>query len=148
VAGGGLGVGVVVVAVGEIRAVLEEEIEAAIFEIGAVAVEVVAAELIDDEDDGEFGVVVVSAGGRGGGDVFGVGGSMVRCRCVWVGLRVGVGSGESEGRGEQECQEKCREAWGSHWSQRIGYTKAAGSWEPIAGSCAVAEKRLTGKAVS
>ena len=65
VAGRGLGVGVVVVAVGEVRAMLEEEIEAAIFEVGAVAVEVVAAELIDDEDDGEFGVVVVSAGGRG-----------------------------------------------------------------------------------
>jgi hypothetical protein len=113
--------------------VLEEEVEAAIFEIGAEAVEVVTAELVDDEDDGEFGVVVPGAGRRGGGNVFGAGGSVVRRRWGWAGLGVGVGVGESKGSGEQECEEECREAWGSHWSQRIGYTKAAGSWEPGAG---------------
>ena len=62
VAGRGLGVGVVVVAVGEVGAFVEEETEAAAFEIGAIAVEVVGAKLIDDEDDDQLGMGVVGAG--------------------------------------------------------------------------------------
>jgi hypothetical protein len=55
VAGRGLGVGVVVVAIGEPGAFLHEEIEAAALELGAVAVQVVAAELVDDHDDDQLG---------------------------------------------------------------------------------------------
>ena len=55
VAGGGFGVDVVVVAIGEVSTALEEEIEAGwCFEVVAITVEVVAAELVDDEDDDEL----------------------------------------------------------------------------------------------
>ena len=62
VAGRGLGVGVVVVAVGEVGALVEKEAESVAFEVGAVALEVVFAELVDDEDDDELGAGVVGAG--------------------------------------------------------------------------------------
>ena len=110
VAGGGLGVGVVVVAVGEVGAVLEEEVEAAIFEVGAIAVEVVAAELIDDEDDGELGMVVVGAGRDGccwlaaGG--FSTLGSFFAC------LRVEYG-----GSDQQEEQEGCGDSSKGRWRE-------------------------------
>jgi len=52
---GGFGVGVVVVAIGEPCALVHEEIEAAVFELSALPVEVVTAKLIDDDDDDEFG---------------------------------------------------------------------------------------------
>jgi hypothetical protein len=71
VAGRGHCVGVVVVAIRKVGAALEEEIEAGgSLEVVAVAVQIVAAELVDDEDDDEFGgrVVGVCTGGRGGGD--------------------------------------------------------------------------------
>ena len=62
VAGSGLGVGVVVVAVGEPGALLHEEIEAAAFELVAVAIEVVAAELVDDHNDDELGAAFKDLG--------------------------------------------------------------------------------------
>ena len=62
VAGSGLGVGVVVVAIFKIGAFVEEEAEAAPFEIGTIAVEVVSAKLIDHEDDDQMGPPVVGAG--------------------------------------------------------------------------------------
>lgn len=68
VAGGGHGVGVLVVAVGEVGATLEEEIEAGgRLEIVAIAVEEVTAELIDDEFDDQLGGVAVGIGMSGGG---------------------------------------------------------------------------------
>ena len=48
--------GVVVVAGGEVGTFFEEEVEAVGGgDVGAVTIEEVAAELVDDEDDGEFG---------------------------------------------------------------------------------------------
>jgi hypothetical protein len=61
-AGSGLGVGVIVVAVFEISAFIEEQAEAAALEIGTIAVEVVGAKLIDHEDDDQPGMAVVGAG--------------------------------------------------------------------------------------
>ena len=61
VAGRGLGVGVVVVAVGEVGALVEEEAESAAFEVGAVALEIVFAELVDDQDNCELGMGVIGA---------------------------------------------------------------------------------------
>ena len=62
VAGSGLGVGVVVVAIFEVSALVEEEAEAAAFEIGTVAVEVVGAKLVDHQDDDQPGMCIVGAG--------------------------------------------------------------------------------------
>ena len=63
VAGRGHGVGVVVVAVGEVGTALEEEVEAVGgLEVVAVAVEIVAAELVDHEDYDQFGLGAVGVG--------------------------------------------------------------------------------------
>jgi hypothetical protein len=51
VARGGLGVGVVVVAIFKISAVIEKEAKAPAFQIGAIAVKVIGAKLIDHQDD-------------------------------------------------------------------------------------------------
>jgi hypothetical protein len=65
VAGRGLGVGVVVVAVGEVGAVVEEEPEAVRSrQVGAIALEVVLAKLIDDNEDDELRFAVVCGGVR------------------------------------------------------------------------------------
>ncbi len=68
VAGRGHRVGVVVVAVGEVRAAVEEEIEAVgLREVCAIALEEVSAELVDDELDNQLGVGGVDLGvGEGG----------------------------------------------------------------------------------
>jgi len=63
VAGSGFGVGVVVIAGGEVGSALEEEIEAiGSLEGVAIAIEVVAPELVDDEENDEFGLGVISLG--------------------------------------------------------------------------------------
>ncbi len=62
VAGASLGVGVVVVAVFKICTVVEKKAEPTAFEIGAVAVEIVGAKLIDHQDDDQPGMCVVGAG--------------------------------------------------------------------------------------
>src|SRR6185312_8117077 len=60
-------IGVVVIAVGKPGSVVEEEIEAAlVFEVGAIAFEIVGAELVDYEDDDELGMAVIGGGARGG----------------------------------------------------------------------------------
>ena len=45
---------IIVVAIGEPRALLHEQVEAAPLELGLIAVQVVAAKLIDDYDDDEL----------------------------------------------------------------------------------------------
>jgi hypothetical protein len=62
VAGGGLGVGIVVVTIFEKCAVIQKEAKAPPFEIGAVPVEVVGAKLIDHQDDDQPGMRIVGAG--------------------------------------------------------------------------------------
>ena len=59
VAGSGARVGVVVIAVGKICAVVEKEAEAGVAELVAIAFEVVAAKLVDDDDDYQLGMSVV-----------------------------------------------------------------------------------------
>jgi hypothetical protein len=61
---GGTGIGVVVVAVGEVGSVVEEETESAVSELVAIALEIVAAKLVDDDYDDQLGVAVVSGGKR------------------------------------------------------------------------------------
>ena len=61
----GARVGIVVVAVGEISAVVEEEAEAALAELRAVALEIVTAKLVDDDYDNQLGMAVVGGGEAG-----------------------------------------------------------------------------------
>ena len=60
----GLCVGVIVVAVGEPCAFIHEEAKPAAFELAAPAVEIVAAKLVNDDNDDEFGFADVSLGTR------------------------------------------------------------------------------------
>ena len=57
------------VAIGEVRAVIEEEFESAAFEVGAVALKVIGAELVEHQDDDQLRMRVVRssvcARGRG-----------------------------------------------------------------------------------
>ncbi len=59
VAGSGARIGVVVKAIGEVSAMIEQESKSGVAELVAVALEIVAAELVDDDDDDELGVTVV-----------------------------------------------------------------------------------------
>src|SRR5512142_75558 len=59
----GTSVRVVVRAVREVCAVIEEETESAFAELVAVALEVVATELVNDDDQNQFRTSVVSRGG-------------------------------------------------------------------------------------
>ena len=63
VSGSGAGVGVVVIAVGEVGAVVEEEAEAGVAELVAIALQVVAAELVDHDHHDQLGMAVVGRGG-------------------------------------------------------------------------------------
>ena len=65
VSGSGAGVGVIVVAVGEISAAIEKHAETSVAELVAIAFQVVAAELVDHDDDNELGAGVVSGRERG-----------------------------------------------------------------------------------
>ena len=58
-AGGGDGVGIVVIAVGEIGAVVEQEAKSAFAKLVAIAFQIVAAELVDDNDDHQLRLRVV-----------------------------------------------------------------------------------------
>ena len=60
VSGSGADVGVVVVAVGKVGAVVEEQAESAFAKLVAVALQIVAAKLVDDDNDYELGPCVVS----------------------------------------------------------------------------------------
>ena len=57
------GVGVVKIAIGEVRAVVEEEAEAAITELIAIALQIVAAKLIDHDHDNQLGMAIVRGSG-------------------------------------------------------------------------------------
>src|SRR5580692_1400400 len=66
VARSGAGVGVVVIAVGEVGAVVEEQAESAFAELGVVTLQIIATKLVDDDDDDQLGMGVVGGGeGRG-----------------------------------------------------------------------------------
>ncbi len=62
VAGGSLGVGVVVVAIFKVSAVVQKEAEAAGLEITAIPVKVVGAKLVNHQDDDQPGMCIVGAG--------------------------------------------------------------------------------------
>ncbi len=55
----GLGVGVVEVAVCEPRPVIQKQIETIALELGAIAIQVVAAELVNDDNDNQLGLADV-----------------------------------------------------------------------------------------
>jgi hypothetical protein len=59
VTGCSLGIGVVVIAVSEPCAPVHEELEPTILELGAFAIEVVTAKLIDDDNDNQLGAADV-----------------------------------------------------------------------------------------
>ena len=67
-AGRGAGVGVVVVAVGEISAMIEQKAEAAFTELIAVALQIVAPKLVDHDDDNQLGPGVVGGAGACAGE--------------------------------------------------------------------------------
>ena len=62
----GFQIGVVVVAVREPCAVIEKKTEALVFEVGAIALQVVRAELVDDDDHDQFWMGVVGIRARHG----------------------------------------------------------------------------------
>ena len=66
VSGRGAGVGVVVVAFGEISASIEKYPETPVAELVAIAFQVIAAELINHDDDDELGTGIVNRCGCGG----------------------------------------------------------------------------------
>ena len=57
------GVGIVVVAVGEVCAVIEEQAEPSVGKLVAIAFEIIGSELVDDDYDDQFGTGVVGGGG-------------------------------------------------------------------------------------
>ena len=65
VSGSGARVGVIVIAVGKVGAVVEKEAEAGVAELVAVALEIIAAELVDDDHHDQLGMPVVSGGEAG-----------------------------------------------------------------------------------
>src|SRR5271165_5656293 len=65
VSGSGAGVGIVVVAVGEIGAAVKKDAEASVTELVAVAFEIITAELVDHNHDHKLGAGVVSGGESG-----------------------------------------------------------------------------------
>ena len=62
VSGGGAGVGVVVVAVRKVGAMIEEQAESAVAELVAIALEIIAAKLVDHDDHNQLGMSVVGGG--------------------------------------------------------------------------------------
>jgi LmbE family N-acetylglucosaminyl deacetylase len=65
VARSGARVGVVVVTVGEVGAVIEEKTESAFAELIAVALQIVAAKLVDHDHHDQLGMGVVGGGKTG-----------------------------------------------------------------------------------
>src|SRR6185295_7947096 len=60
-------VGVIVIAIGKVGAVVEEEFEPAFAKLITITLQVVAAELVDDDDDDELGTSIVSGSKTEGG---------------------------------------------------------------------------------
>ena len=58
--GRGAGVGVVVVAVGKVGAMVEQQAEPAFAPLVAIALQIVAAKLVDHDDDNKLGTCVIS----------------------------------------------------------------------------------------
>ena len=57
--GRGAGVGVVVIAIGEVGAVVEQQAEPAFAPLIAITLQIVAAKLVDHDDDHQLGTRVV-----------------------------------------------------------------------------------------
>ena len=66
-AGSGAGVGIIVIAVGEVGAMVEQQAESAIAELVAIALQIIAAKLVDDNYDHQLGMGVVSGSKAAGG---------------------------------------------------------------------------------
>src|ERR1700722_4062945 len=65
---GGAGVGVVVVAVSEVRTAVEEKAKTGVAELIAVTLEIIAAKLVDHNDHDQLGASVVGRGKGGSGE--------------------------------------------------------------------------------
>ena len=61
----GAGIGIVVIAISEICAAIEKHAEPSIAKLVAIAFQIVAAELVDHNDDNELGMGIVSGRERG-----------------------------------------------------------------------------------
>ncbi len=59
VTGSSAGIGVVVIAIGEVGAAVKKEPESAIAKLVAITFEIVATELVNDNDDDQFGPAIV-----------------------------------------------------------------------------------------
>src|ERR1700761_2994820 len=62
--GSGFGVGVIVVAIFEIGSLVEKQAEAPAFEIPTIAIEVVGSKLIDDKNNDQLRMAIVSTSPR------------------------------------------------------------------------------------
>ena len=56
-------VGVIEIAIWEVRAVIEEQCESVSFEVSPIPFQIILAKLIDDQNHNQFGMGVVGAGG-------------------------------------------------------------------------------------
>ena len=57
---GGTGIGVIIVAVSEVGAVVEQQAESAFTKLVAIPLKIVAAKLIDHDHDHQLGMAVIS----------------------------------------------------------------------------------------
>ena len=53
---------VVVIAIGKIRTMVQEQVESVSLEVGAISLQIILAKLIDDENHNQFGMRVICAG--------------------------------------------------------------------------------------
>ena len=60
-------IGVVVIAVGKVRAMIEEDAKSGVAELVMIAIQIVAAELVNHDDDHELGMSVVGRSQHGRG---------------------------------------------------------------------------------
>src|ERR1700728_2074217 len=65
VAGSGAGVCIVVITVGEIGSVVEEQAESALAELVVISLQIVAAKLVDDDYYNQFGMGIIGRGKSG-----------------------------------------------------------------------------------
>src|ERR1700733_11133883 len=96
-AGSGAGVGIVVVALGEVGAVLEKQAESALAEFVVVALQIVTAKLIDDDHHDQLGMGVVG-----------------RCGTYWRAHAKQNGDQRGQRRGMKPTARRRRSGEGSH----------------------------------